>query len=145
MTQKPQILHATTVALSGRGVMILGPSGAGKSGLALQLIAMGATLVADDRTLVVREREDLIAATPESIAGLIEARGVGLINVRQAGPVPVRLIIDLARDEPERLPQEHSHTIAGLTRPCLYKTAAPHFPAAIKLYIEDRKRFPDVQ
>ena len=46
------MLHATTVALAGQGVLILGPSGSGKSGLALQLMAMGAELVADDRTIV---------------------------------------------------------------------------------------------
>ena len=37
-------------ASDGRGLLILGPSGAGKSALALQLIALGARLVADDRT-----------------------------------------------------------------------------------------------
>ena len=41
-------MHATTVALRGRGLLILGPSGSGKSTLALQLMAVGARLVADD-------------------------------------------------------------------------------------------------
>ena len=48
------ILHATCVAVDGRGLLILGPSGSGKSALALQLIALGAQLVADDRTRVSR-------------------------------------------------------------------------------------------
>ena len=38
-------IHATTVAIDGRGVMIRGGSGQGKSALALQMIAMGAELV----------------------------------------------------------------------------------------------------
>ncbi|MDX5349528.1 MAG: serine kinase, partial [Paracoccaceae bacterium] len=49
MTPGPQIVHATSVAVDGRGLLILGPSGAGKSSLALRLIALGARLVADDR------------------------------------------------------------------------------------------------
>jgi HPr kinase/phosphorylase len=51
------LLHASTVAF-GRdgGILILGPSGAGKSTLALRLIAAGAQLVADDRTIVMAAR-----------------------------------------------------------------------------------------
>lgn len=145
MTADPLILHATTVSIAQRGVMIVGPSGAGKSGLALQLITLGATLVADDRTIVTRCSDDLIVSCPESIAGLIEAREVGLIGVSQAGPTPLHLVVDLSRVETARLPQEHKYAIAGLTRPCLYKSAAPYFPAAISLYIQDRKRFPHDQ
>ena len=54
MTQgvAPLILHGSCVAVEGRGVLIVGPSGAGKSSLALALMALGAELVADDRTEV---------------------------------------------------------------------------------------------
>ena len=43
-------IHATCVAIEGRGVLIVGPSGSGKSDLALRLIDRGAALVADDYT-----------------------------------------------------------------------------------------------
>ena len=55
-------LHATTVALGGRAVLLTGPSGAGKSDLALRLIDRGATLVSDDQTMVIRRDRRLFAA-----------------------------------------------------------------------------------
>ena len=47
-----ETLHATSVAIGGRAVLLCGPSGVGKSDLALRLIDRGATLVSDDYTLV---------------------------------------------------------------------------------------------
>ncbi|WP_331459605.1 HPr kinase/phosphorylase [Paracoccus liaowanqingii] len=70
-------LHATTVALEGRGLVILGPSGSGKSGLALELMAVGAVLVADDRTDLRLQQGRLIAQAPPALSGRIEARGWG--------------------------------------------------------------------
>jgi len=67
------VLHATAVAVGGRGLLILGRSGAGKSSLALQLIALGARLVADDRTRVTLGPAGLVASPPEAIRGRIEA------------------------------------------------------------------------
>ena len=84
MSTGPLILHATTVSVAGRGLLILGPSGAGKSALALELISRGAVLVADDRTQVVVEGDTLTASVPTAIAGLIEARGVGLLRTPEA-------------------------------------------------------------
>ncbi|MFC6758724.1 HPr kinase/phosphorylase [Sulfitobacter porphyrae] len=84
--------------------MIIGPSGAGKSALALQLIALGATLVADDRTRVSRRGDGVVADVPESIAGMIEARGLGILRVPGAGPTPLALVVDLSRAEQDRLP-----------------------------------------
>ena len=75
------ILHATCVAVDGRGLLILGPSGSGKSGLALRLIALGATLVSDDRTRITAHEGLLTATCPSpAILGLIEARGLGLLR-----------------------------------------------------------------
>lgn len=43
-----EVLHASAVALGGRGLALLGPSGAGKTTLAAHLVARGARLVTDD-------------------------------------------------------------------------------------------------
>ena len=86
-------LHASCVALDGRGVLILGRSGAGKSSLALELMALGARLVADDRTVLHADDGAPVASCPPAILGKIEARGVGILA---ADPSPVD---DLDRQE----------------------------------------------
>lgn len=139
MTIKPDNLHASCVAIDGRGVLILGPSGAGKSALALHLIALGAKLVADDRTDVMRSGDEVIASVPENIRGLIEARYVGILRLEDHGPVPLALVVDLAHTEIQRLPERHSHQVQGVTLPCFHKCDSPHFPAAIHLYISGVK------
>ena len=63
------IVHASCVALDRRAVLLRGASGCGKSALALQLMALGATLVADDR-VILRLRDGALAAScPASIRG----------------------------------------------------------------------------
>lgn len=135
MTIKRENLHASCVAIGGRGVLILGPSGAGKSALALQLIALGAKLVADDRTDVIRRGDDVIASVPENIRGLIEARNVAILRLEEHGPVPLALAVDLAHPEEQRLPEGHTHLIQGVTLPCFHKCDSAHFAAAIHLYM----------
>lgn len=142
MTQSETTLHATTVSVDGQGVVICGPSGAGKSSLALQLVALGATLVADDRTCIHRQNDTLIAHAPDTIAGLIEARGVGLLQLPQTNSVPLVLSVDMGRQEMERLPQLHQMTILGLALTCLHNVASAHFPAAILLYLKGERKAP---
>ncbi|WP_237267543.1 HPr kinase/phosphorylase [Sulfitobacter alexandrii] len=117
------------------GVLIIGPSGAGKSALALQLVALGASLVADDRTRLSRQDGTVMADVPETIAGLIEARGVGILRLPPAGPTPLALVVDLGQTERERIPPPRSHDVLGLELPCLYRVEGPHFAAAILLYL----------
>lgn len=80
--------HATTVTIAGKGVLIEGPSGSGKSALALQLMAFGAALVADDSTLLQSRHGQLWATAPAGLPAAIEARGVGLLRTPLAPPTP---------------------------------------------------------
>ncbi|ABD53455.1 HPr kinase/phosphorylase [Jannaschia sp. CCS1] len=95
--------HASAIVVAGKGALILGPSGSGKSSLALSLIALGAELISDDGVWVDPDRAQL--QRPETPPPLIEARGVGLLR---AGPIcksaPLSLVIDLSREESQRLP-----------------------------------------
>lgn len=129
------ILHASCVVLGAAGVLILGPSGAGKSSLALQLMAHGAALVADDRTEVTVRDGGLWATCPPQIAGRIEARGVGLLSARPAGPARLALAVDLGRMETERLPEPRQIALCGDTLPLLWRAEGPAFPAAILQYV----------
>lgn len=97
-------LHASCVALDGAALLITGRPGAGKSELALDLIALGARLVADDQVVLGVQGDAVRAAAPAALAGLIEARGVGLLRLPWSDGVPVRLVIDLDRAETARLP-----------------------------------------
>jgi HPr kinase/phosphorylase len=116
-------------------VLILGPSGSGKSALALQLVAFGARLVSDDRTCLSVRDDHLIAQAPETIKGQIEARFIGILAAPVAGPTPVHLVVDLEQSETHRLPEPKSTTILGCTLPLIHKADAPHFAAALFLYL----------
>jgi serine kinase of HPr protein (carbohydrate metabolism regulator) len=117
-------LHASTVALDGRAVLISGLSGSGKSDLALRLIDRGFTLVSDDRTILRKEGNKLIASAPETIKGKLEIRGVGIVEMDQAQDLPVALIVELT-SEIERLPDDNrQRLILGLGIPVINVDAA---------------------
>src|SRR5256885_16911508 len=90
-----ETLHASSVRLDGRGVLISGPSGSGKSDLALRLLDRGFTLVSDDQTIVRRDDSRLIASAPPTIAGKLEIRGIGIVEMDTAKDVPVALLVEL--------------------------------------------------
>jgi serine kinase of HPr protein (carbohydrate metabolism regulator) len=100
-------VHASTVAIDGRAVLITGPSGSGKSDLALRLLDRGFTLVSDDQTLVRRDGDRLIASAPGTIDGKLEVRGIGIVEMEAVGDVPVALLVELT-SEIERLPDVQS-------------------------------------
>lgn len=112
MTNEPsssETIHASCVAIAGRAILIAGPSGSGKSDLALRLIDRGAVLVSDDYTLVRRSEGRLVATAPSTIAGKMEVRGIGLVDVAHLDEAVVSLLVAL--DEPvTRLPDEHPPT-----------------------------------
>ncbi|MEO0362515.1 MAG: serine kinase [Pseudomonadota bacterium] len=123
MSGRGELLHASAVEAAGRALLILGPSGAGKSALAIELIALGARLVADDLVALSAEGGRLIAAAPEAAPegalGVVEARGLGLLSVPGAGPTPVALVLDLGREERARLPAPKRWSLLGASAPSL--------------------------
>jgi HPr kinase/phosphorylase len=110
----PATIHGTVVALAGQGVLLRGASGAGKSDLALRLIDGGAQLVADDRVVLTAESGRLWAAPPPALAGMIEARGVGLLMLPYLTTAPLCLVVDLVAPEAvERLPEPATVLLDG--------------------------------
>ncbi len=101
-----ETVHASSVAIDGRAVLISGPSGAGKSDLTLRLLDRGFTLVSDDQTLVRRDGDRLIASAPPTIAGKLEIRGIGIMEMETLSDVPIALLVELTSDI-QRLPDEN--------------------------------------
>jgi serine kinase of HPr protein (carbohydrate metabolism regulator) len=100
-----ETLHASCVALDGRAVLITGISGSGKSDLSLRLLDRGFILVSDDQTIVRKSGERLISSAPATIAGKLEVRGVGIVEMETVKDVPVALIVELTSDV-QRLPDD---------------------------------------
>ena len=95
---KPASLHATAIAINGRGVLIVGASGTGKSDLALRLIDRGAALIADDMVLMQVTDGRLFAFAPAAANGRLHVRGIGIVQLLVAPePVPMALAIRLGR------------------------------------------------
>lgn len=126
-----QTLHANCIALDGRGLLILGGSGTGKSALTLELMAYGCRLVADDRTIVSRVGDDIIANCPQKIQGLIEARGIGVLRADPIAQARICLIVDLDRVETERLPPKRQHPIFAVPIDLVFSTTSRHFPFGV--------------
>ena len=113
-----ETLHASTVAMEGRAVVISGPSGSGKSDLALRLLDRGFTLVSDDQTIVKRDGDHLLASPPPTIAGKLEIRGIGIVDMDHVSDLPVALIVELTVDEIQRLPDDsRERPILGVSLP----------------------------
>ena len=74
-------MHATLLEIYGRGVLLTGASGIGKSEIALELVRRGHRLVADDRVDLVNINKKLTGTCPELTKGVMEVRGIGIINV----------------------------------------------------------------
>ena len=114
-----ETLHASTVAVEGRAVLISGPSGSGKSDLALRMLDRGFTLVSDDRTIIRKSGDKLLASAPETIKGKLEIRGVGIVEMDSVSDVPVALVIELTSDI-QRLPDDsRERLILGIGVPLI--------------------------
>ncbi|MBF0093460.1 MAG: HPr kinase/phosphatase C-terminal domain-containing protein [Alphaproteobacteria bacterium] len=107
-------IHATCVVVEGRGVLLRGGSGSGKSDLALRLMSAGAALVADDYADLDARDGGLRATAPPATAGLLEVRGLGVVDVGCVKEAEVVLVVDLVPpDEVERMPEESACVFLG--------------------------------
>ncbi|MGI9483563.1 MAG: HPr kinase/phosphorylase [Hyphomicrobiales bacterium] len=140
------LIHATCIAVGGKGVLLLGKPGSGKSDLALRLIDepgrgtgdefLTAKHVADDQVRLTRDGEKVLAQAPETLSGLLEIRGIGIVQVPYLPVVPVELVVELMNEEAvERMPDETQtrHYLLGLGVPRVaIDPANPSAPARLR-------------
>ena len=139
-------MHATCVSIEGHGVLVRGEPGSGKSDLALRLIdgpgcgtggeMMAARLVADDQVCLLVTEKGITASPPDALAGLLEIRGIGIVNCDHVPEAVLALIVDLnAAERTERLPElsESSVDLLGAALPRIWVDAArPSAPARVR-------------
>ncbi len=122
-TTLPATQHGTAIALGDAAALIRGPSGSGKSDLALRCLAVPVggligepvRLVADDRAVLTRDGGDILVSAPPAIAGRIEVRGLGIVEVPSVAAARLRLVVDLVPpDALERMPEDHHCLIEGV-------------------------------
>lgn len=136
-------VHASCAAVAGQGLLITGASGSGKSALALELMALGARLVADDRVILRAAPHGIVADAPDTIRGMIEARGLGLLRAEPAGPVVLSHVLDLDRSEPNRLPEFREILLLGHSVPLLFRPDTPHLAASLIQLLKAGRVAPD--
>jgi len=107
-----ETVHASAVLVGEHAVLIRGASGSGKSRLAWALLEAGRAgalpytrLVADDRVRVFTAGGRLLAAAPETIAGMIEVRGLGIRRVDCEPLACIGWVVELGAADGARLPE----------------------------------------
>ena len=107
------LMHATALDVSGKGIVITGKSGAGKSNLALNLISLGAGLISDDQTLFKPNGDKIFLTKPKPVPEVIEARGLGLIPVPTVSGCELSCFVELTNEKPDRLPEANYKVFLG--------------------------------
>jgi HPr kinase/phosphorylase len=112
-------MHGSCVSRDGEAVLVVGPPGSGKSDLVLRLLSRGFELVADDQVDIANG----IASCPASLAGLLEARGLGIVRMPYRAQARLALIVELG-GRTDRLPMPRQHPELGLPIVHIDATAA---------------------
>ena len=120
-------VHACAVLVGAHALLIRGPAGSGKSQLVLALMRAAQSghlpfcrLVGDDRVQLEPHHGRLLARAPDAIAGMIEARGLGIRQMPHDSLAVIGAVVDLAAPDAERLPAAGQEIeIAGIRLPRL--------------------------
>ncbi len=117
-------VHGTCVSLGPSAALIRGPSGSGKSDLALRFLYLARRgpaaieaprLVSDDQVVLSRADGVIRAAPPPTIAGKLEVRGIGIVELKWAADADLVLVVDLVDSEHvERMPPHETADILGI-------------------------------
>lgn len=123
-------MHGSCIARDDDAVLIVGPSGAGKSDLALRMLSRGFALVADDQVDIA----DGVASCPAELAGLLEARGLGIVRLPYRACARLALVVEVGAT-PDRMPYPMTHP--DLLLPLIRLDAAePSAPERLALALD---------
>lgn len=115
-------LHGVFVEIFGLGVLLAGRSGIGKSELALEMLARGHRLIADDAAgFELAADGRVLGRCPPLLYGFLEVRGLGILNVgrmfgepalRQSMALDLILRLEAANEtiDPDRLHGRRTQT-----------------------------------
>lgn len=99
-------VHGSLVIINGIGVLIVGQSGVGKSEAVIELIQRGHMFVSDDSVIIKRVGNHFVGYSPEITKNILEARGLGLIDIKTIygkksvkDRTNIELVIELIKDE----------------------------------------------
>ena len=95
----------------------------------------GGELVSDDQVRLERRDMRVFASPPEVLAGMIVARGVGLLRGPYCVEAEVVLVVDLNQTETKRLPDVHMSEVLGVELPLIFGQSGPILPMAVLHYL----------
>ncbi|MEM8787998.1 MAG: serine kinase [Pseudomonadota bacterium] len=121
-----QRVHASCVAVEGRGALITGRSGAGKSQLAMKMIGLGAELIADDQVELHFDPDRIALRPPVALAGLIEVRGMGIVRLAHAMSAELVLVVDMDTAHEARFPHLRNTYFTNLWFPLIAGRGRPN-------------------
>lgn len=137
MTNKTQ--HACALEINATGILIKGMSGSGKTSLMLGLIERAAqynitaALIADDQVILKTNGDTLEASAPETIKGLVELRGYGIMKCANKATTQIALVVELVEDEKiQRMPEASFGRVEGINLPLL-KVPLRHESQAVRI------------
>lgn len=134
--RKTTRIHATSVAWHGCAALLLGPSGSGKSGVALQMLALGCDLIADDQCELQLHEQILKVSCPDPIKGKIEARGFGILNSSALDQARLVCAVDLGTLESKRLPEARFQEFCGVPIRLFHNPGIEALPFALLQYLK---------
>lgn len=109
--EKIDNIHANAIMFHSRVFLLRGKSASGKSDLCLRLIYHGGILISDDRTLILRDKNNILyVAPPDNLAGKIEIRGIGIVDMPYMKNAPIDIICDLSEKYP-RYPEKNIYSL----------------------------------
>lgn len=116
--------HCSVLEIGGTGILIDGASGSGKTSLVFGLVERSevngyeAHFVCDDQALLRQDGESLIAEAPSTIAGKIELRGFGILDISHKPSAAIDVVFRLVKeDEVERMPSPEIVQLQSVTLP----------------------------